>query len=65
MFYGNASVEYRTRKGTARLQSFQDWPCPEALPIETSDIRQLRKLYSPSNNLPTRFLFGPQQQKSG
>ncbi len=25
--------------------------------------RALRELYSPGNNLPTRFLFGPQKKK--
>ena len=28
-------------------------------------FRELRKFYGPSNDLPTRVLFGPQQQKSG
>jgi hypothetical protein len=44
-----------------RQASQQALPLIASTTIETSDIRQLRKLYSPGNNLPTRFFFGPQQ----
>ena len=61
MFYGKTSVEFRAARARPDCS-----PCglggPEVSPIEKArDIRQLRKLYSPGNNLPSRLLFGPQQ----
>jgi hypothetical protein len=32
---------------------------------QTSDTKGVKKLYSPSDNLPTRLLFGPEQLKGG